>query len=868
MRKTRMIRATMLAIACSLSLAVSAQTAEPKSIDIPPGDLVASLQALTRQSGAELAYREDLLSGLRVQGVRGTLTAEQALEKLLEGSGFMARRDPSGALMIVRNDAPVPRTRQDSPTRRPPAATQQAEPVIQELQQLTVTGTRIRGGSTPSPVITIGAARIQEEGFSDLGEAIRSISQNFRGGDNIGVIAATSTGNSSNQNVTGGSSLNLRGIGADASLTLINGRRKAYGGPYNSVDIAAIPVEAVARIEIVADGASAIYGSDAVGGVANVILARDFDGVSVGTRYGTSTGGGLATREYTATAGTTGSRGGLIASIKHTSVDAVDVSDRRFTAGMAGPNSLFPDSDLLSGLISGYAVIGESAELRIDALSTRRERVFYQRYPAFWYDNRVEDSTLFVSPSVDVFLPGDWTLAVSATWSKDEGVSDIRMVNATSGAESVGRHSCYCNDSRAYELGAEGPLFALPGGDARLAVGVGYRTNGYLNHNYLNGRREQGDQSSRFAYAEANLPLVGPGSDVAAAERLMLTAAVRGEDYDSFGSVVTPKLGLIYSPHADVSAKASWGRSFKAPMLSQMHGRRYVNLAPAALLGGVGYPEDATVLLTWGSNPDLGPERARSVSATLAFHPQALPGLETELSWFDIEYRDRVLAPLAVVGQILRNPALADFVDRAPTPAQQAALLEAYAHDVVNVTGRPYDPGTVIALAYNHVANTQRQRIRGVDLSGSYRADLRSGQLTLRGSASVLDSTQQNTAGQDAFDLAGTLFYPARLNARFGAVWGRGGVTASTFANHTAGVTDPVTDRKTGSFTTFDATLRYALQATGDAQTGWEFALSGQNLLDRAPPLYMPIDPSAVPYDSTNYSAIGRFLSLSISKHF
>src|SRR3546814_4104538 len=95
-------------------------------------------------------------------------------------------------------------------------------------------------------------------------------------------------GNVVDQNITGGSALNLRGLGPDASLTLLNGHRMSYGGFSQAIDISAIPVEAVDRVEIVADGASAIYGSDAVGCVANVILKRDFDGVVLGVRYGRS----------------------------------------------------------------------------------------------------------------------------------------------------------------------------------------------------------------------------------------------------------------------------------------------------------------------------------------------------------------------------------------------------------------------------------------------------------------------------------------------------------------------------------------------------------------------------------------------------
>src|SRR3546814_13174407 len=98
---------------------------------------------------------------------------------------------------------------------------------------------------------------------------------------------------------------------------------------------------------------------------------------------------------------------------------------------------------------------------------------------------------------------------------------------------------------------------ALPvwGVKARVAGGAGYRTNGLLERNYLRGTiNVEGDESSRFAYAELSLPLIGPGSNAVVAERLMLTAAVRSEDYDSFGSVTTPKLGLIYSPSKIVRA--------------------------------------------------------------------------------------------------------------------------------------------------------------------------------------------------------------------------------------------------------------------------------------------------------------------------
>src|SRR3546814_4406804 len=125
------------------------------SSDVCSSDL-SNLQALTRQSGAEFVYREDLLAGLRTQAVRGTMTAEHALEKLLEGSGFAVKRDPSGELMILKSGTAVPDAEPQAATRRTSRATQSAEPEPHDPENITVTGTRIRDGITPSPVIIIG----------------------------------------------------------------------------------------------------------------------------------------------------------------------------------------------------------------------------------------------------------------------------------------------------------------------------------------------------------------------------------------------------------------------------------------------------------------------------------------------------------------------------------------------------------------------------------------------------------------------------------------------------------------------------------------------------------------------------------------
>lgn len=752
----------------------------------------------------------------------------------------------------------------DTPVKKHPKTPTPAAPSsVSNLATVTVTGTRIRGGSTPSPVITIGSEQIQQEGFTDLGEVIRSVPQNFSGGQNPGVAAGAGQGGQSNQNLTGGSGLNLRGLGPDATLTLLDGRRMSYGGAVQAVDISAIPVDAIERLEIVPDGASALYGSDAVGGVANVILKRDFDGVTVGARYAGATDGGLITRGYNATAGTTWTTGGLIVAGEKTSSDPIYSDQRGYTQSMYRPSTLWQGNNLRSGLFSLHQSLGDAVELHLDALRSERAMDTATGYASIYYLRKAQTDTTLVAPSLEVSLPGDWTLTLGGAVGKDHTSYAQPTVSSANGVVTASGRGAYRNKSLTYEIGAEGPLFTLPGGEARLATGAGYRYNNFL---YMSGNTTNADggQSGRFAYAELNLPLVGSEQGIGGIERLALTGAVRTEDGD-YGRVTTPKVGVVYSASADFSLKTSWGKSFKAPTLLQHYLAQNALYYPAGHFGA-GYPTDATALYLSGGSADLRPERARTWSASLAFHPEALTGLEMELTWFDIDYTERVLQPITS-SIVLGNPIYADFVDYGPTAAAQAAAL-ANAINFYNFVGTTYDASKVVAIVDGRYVNAARQRVGGFDLSGSYRFDLGAGRFTVRGSASRLDSTQSLTTAQSPYDLAGTLFYPARINSRIGAVWQQGGFTASLFGNYKSGVTNTADGRKGASFTTFDATLRYDTGARDDAWSNLALELSAQNLLNRAPPLYAATSLTNAPYDSTNYSAVGRFLSLSVSKHW
>lgn len=163
-----------------------------------------------------------------------------------------------------------------------PAAKPQAA-----LQRITVTGSNIKrvDAETASPIQIITREELVRGGATSLNEVLRTISSNVGGQDE----------NRSSDFAAGAAGLNLRGIGSQATLVLINGRRLApYAQPEfqtTFVDLNSIPVGAVERIEVLKDGASAIYGSEAMAGVVNVILRNTFEGVEASASIGQTTYG-------------------------------------------------------------------------------------------------------------------------------------------------------------------------------------------------------------------------------------------------------------------------------------------------------------------------------------------------------------------------------------------------------------------------------------------------------------------------------------------------------------------------------------------------------------------------------------------------
>jgi len=203
-----------------------------------------------------------------------------------------------------------------------------------ELEEIVVTGSLIPLDlNTPGIPVTVMTQDALEStaATGDLLNTLLKSQPFFFGGTNIG----RNNGNISSGSTNGGSQIALRDL---PTLVLINGRRVAVSpvtavGGYNFVDVSMIPQSAVERIEILSDGASATYGSDAVGGVVNVILKTDFEGAEVGAHYGTTENGDWTEKSYYGVFGASGDKGNITISTEWKKSDPLMQGDRKW----AGP---------------------------------------------------------------------------------------------------------------------------------------------------------------------------------------------------------------------------------------------------------------------------------------------------------------------------------------------------------------------------------------------------------------------------------------------------------------------------------------------------------------------------------------------------
>jgi len=206
-----------------------------------------------------------------------------------------------------------------------------------ELTKVVVTGSRIRkvDAETSAPVFTLDRADIEAQGLTSIGDVIQNLTSN-------GTALNTTFNNGGN----GETRVSLRNLGSNRTLVLVNGRRWIGGtGLGGSVDLNTIPTAAVERIEVLKDGASTLYGSDAIAGVVNIILRTEFQGAEADTFLGQFDEGDGERQSYSFTVGSNSDRSSVMFGAQYVKEDPVMAGDRAISAEpLAGTGTAFGSS--------------------------------------------------------------------------------------------------------------------------------------------------------------------------------------------------------------------------------------------------------------------------------------------------------------------------------------------------------------------------------------------------------------------------------------------------------------------------------------------------------------------------------------------
>ena len=187
-----------------------------------------------------------------------------------------------------------------------------ADEAAKSIEKIQVTGSRIKRSDmeTASPVTLIGADEIKASGATSVDSVLQQMTATGGAMTNPGV----------NNGSGGGASIDLRGLGSQRTLVLVNGRRMINSGTgaASTVDLNTIPVSMIKQIEVLKDGASAVYGTDAVAGVVNIILKNDFEGLDLNVNTAMTSKHDASETSIDFTLGTTFDKGNMVFGIQYT----------------------------------------------------------------------------------------------------------------------------------------------------------------------------------------------------------------------------------------------------------------------------------------------------------------------------------------------------------------------------------------------------------------------------------------------------------------------------------------------------------------------------------------------------------------------
>lgn len=622
-----------------------------------------------------------------------------------------------------------------------PAAAQPVEPIA--LQQVVVTGTRRVDrtlAQSESPVDVIGAADLQRTGTTELATALAQLlpSLNFPRPSLTDASDAVRPAQ-------------LRGLPPDQVLVLIDGKRRHTGAVVNingtqgrgsaPVDLNAIPIAAIARVEVLRDGAAAQYGSDAIAGVVNIVLKQGARGGIVSAEIGSTDRGDGQRGQLGASLGLDLGEGGWLRLAvegghqQRSNRAGIDTRDAATEPRKGRVNNRLgdPDSTQQSLLLNGQAALGGGLQAYGHASLNRRDTTS----AAFWRTQATAAANGVAALYPEGFLPLEQTRTRdvglvlglrgdAAGWQWDASLNhgenrfDIDVSNTANyslGAASPTRFDAggLRNRQTLFNLDASRELDWGLAGPVALTVGAEFRQERY--------QVVAGEPASYSGGGSSGFPGFRPGDSgsharhgVAAyanletqlTQRFSATAALRVEDYSDFGRATAAKLSGRYVASPALALRGTLSTGFRAPSLAQQYfATTSTNLINGALVEAGTFTVPSAAAQALGAAP-LKAETSRSASLGVQLTPTREWQTTLDVYQVDIDHRILLSAnlslPTALRNQLAAQGLLVStgryFTNALDTRTRGADLVSTLRQD----WGGAGRSDFTLAYGYNHQA--------------------------------------------------------------------------------------------------------------------------------------------------------------------
>jgi iron complex outermembrane receptor protein len=968
----------IFSLGSSLATAALAQISTDKvHVDIPAQNLSSALTQFGRDTGTEIVFTPEAVSHKTSSSIKGDWDRAKALLLLLSGTGLTYRITAQGAIVIdVTNPPKISDAGSAAPDTRlaqsnPSAAQSSSSPYVSQnankselisndgkrpgFDEIVVTGSRLNRSSreTSQEIQTYTKDDIRKSGRTTIADFLNT----------LGVVSV-SIGENAQQTFGGATSVQLHGLPLGTTLVLINGRRVETSGAQgfsDFFDLNNIPLAVVERIEVLPTGASAVYGSDAIAGVVNIILRKSFKGAQADIKYGRA----VATDETDANIalGNEWDRASVSLTGMFQSRNGLLGSDRALTSGsdyrsfggtnksafacdsanVYSPNGLTPlpglgtatfaaapknstgvltASDFAPGvlnqcgrfatssiitdarraglLLQGSAYVAPFAEIYTEVIyshvrgetanvtqglpvsGSRPSYTLSAANPYNPFGVNVGVSVAFPSAgrehdvSTDFFRPllgirgelfdtwkWDWATWYSTDHSAETAVnanansSAIRAALSASSASAALNpfddssassqrliQAFFSNQYNTYSSGlistaasAHGTVLKLPTGPIEVALGSEY-DRGHISEN-APGSTVSGRRSSYALFGEMRVPVIKGDATRQSGDVLDLSGAYRYDHYSDFGGKGTPQFGANLRPIDSLLLRATYGKTFKAPPLTDL--TLSTSTFPGIPVIDPRNGQSDSVDFIFGGNPNLKASTGQSKSLGLVYVNPQMPNLRLAVTNWQVDLQNSV--QLFSLPNIVNNETLfPGAVVRSPVDGRITAVYDVY-----------FNFGEI--------------KVKGIDYDLSYKINSDVGLLTPSLSATEtyhftgalfpgLPPTDRTSKASDD-----TIWAP-RWKGTAAVTWELGPLTAHIDGRYVGRYQDYDSTREIGNFWLFDANFRFAigesLASNHPLLRSSYIELGRVNLFNKLP-TFSNYASGTVGYDPAEYDVRGGF---------